>query len=80
MTGHSAHRVRSRRALAFAGVFACVAAASALAPAANAAVTFTAIDPTDAPDANLNGQCASTHLGLCTLRAALQEAEHAGGG
>jgi len=51
-----------------------------LAPAANAAVTFTVIDPTDAPDANLNGQCASTHQGLCTLRAAIQEAEHAGGG
>ena len=47
---------------------------------ARAAPVFTAIDPTDAPDANLNGQCASTHQGLCTLRAAVQEAEHAGGG
>jgi hypothetical protein len=44
-----------------------------------AAPSFTVIDPTDAPDAQLNGVCASTHLGLCTLRAAVQEAEHAGG-
>jgi hypothetical protein len=46
----------------------------------SAAPTFTVIDATDAPDAQLNGVCASTHLGLCTLRAAVQEAEHAGGG
>jgi hypothetical protein len=47
---------------------------------ASAAPIIYVIDPTDAPDANLNGQCASTHLGLCTLRAAIQEAEFAGGG
>ena len=41
---------------------------------------FTVIDTTDAPDAQLNGVCASTYQGLCTLRAAVQEAEHAGGG
>ena len=46
----------------------------------HAAVIFQVIDPEDAPDAQLNGTCASTHLGLCTLRAAIQEAEHAGGG
>ena len=40
---------------------------------------FTVIDTTDAPDAQLNGVCASTYQGLCTLRAAVQEAEHAGG-
>ena len=41
---------------------------------------FTVIDTTDAPDAQLNGVCASTYQGLCTLRAAVQEAEFAGGG
>jgi hypothetical protein len=46
----------------------------------NAAPIFAVIDATDAPDAQLDGQCASTHLGLCTLRAAIQEAEFAGGG
>ena len=46
----------------------------------SAAPIFTVIDPTDAPDAQLNGVCASTNQGLCTLRAAVQEAEHAGGG
>jgi hypothetical protein len=45
-----------------------------------AAPVFTVIDMTDAPDAQLNGVCASTYMGLCTLRAAVQEAEHAGGG
>jgi hypothetical protein len=45
----------------------------------NAQPSFTVIDTTDAPDAQLNGVCASTHLGLCTLRAAVQESEHAGG-
>jgi hypothetical protein len=50
-------------------------------PPAHAAVVFTVIDPTDAPDANLlDGQCASTFQGLCTLRAAIQQAEQAGGG
>jgi hypothetical protein len=44
-----------------------------------AATTFFVIDPTDAPDAQLNGTCASTHLGLCTLRAAIQEAEFVAG-
>ncbi len=44
-----------------------------------AAQTFTVIDPTDAPDAQLNGTCASTHMGLCTLRAAIQEAEFVAG-
>ena len=44
-----------------------------------AAPIFTVVDTTDAPDAQLNGVCASTYLGLCTLRAAVQEAEHAGG-
>ena len=33
---------------------------------------FTVIDTTDAPDAQLNGVCASTYQGLCTLRAAVQ--------
>lgn len=47
---------------------------------AGAAPIFYVIDPTDAPDASLDGRCASTHLGLCTLRAAIQEAEFAGGG
>jgi hypothetical protein len=42
--------------------------------------TFTVVEPTDAPDAQLNGVCASTNQGLCTLRAAVQEAEFAGGG
>ena len=41
---------------------------------------FAVIDTTDAPDAQLNGVCASTYQGLCTLRAAVQEAEFAGGG
>jgi hypothetical protein len=41
---------------------------------------FTVVEPTDAPDAQLNGVCASTYQGLCTLRAAVQEAEFAGGG
>ena len=45
-----------------------------------AAQTFTVIDPTDAPDAQLNGVCASTNTGnLCTLRAAIQEAEFVAG-
>jgi hypothetical protein len=44
-----------------------------------AAQTFTVIDPTDAPDAQLDGTCASTHMGLCTLRAAIQEAEFVAG-
>ena len=44
-----------------------------------AAPVFTVIETTDAPDAQLNGVCASTYMGLCTLRAAVQEAEHAGG-
>jgi hypothetical protein len=44
-----------------------------------AAPIFTVVDPTDAPDAQLNGVCASTNQGLCTLRAAVQEAEYAGG-
>jgi Calx-beta domain-containing protein len=47
---------------------------------AQALPTFTVIEPTDAPDAQLNGVCASTNQGLCTLRAAVQEAEFAGGG
>jgi hypothetical protein len=41
---------------------------------------FGVTDPTDAPDFHLDGRCESTYLGLCTLRAAIQEAEHAGGG
>jgi hemolysin type calcium-binding protein len=44
----------------------------------HAAQTFMVIDPTDAPDAQLNGVCAST-TGLCTLRAAIQEAEFVAG-
>src|SRR5262245_12254929 len=47
---------------------------------AQATPVFTVIEPTDAPDAQLNGVCASTYQGLCTLRAAVQEAEFAGGG
>jgi CSLREA domain-containing protein len=46
-----------------------------------AAVEFTVNDVEDWPDANIgDGNCASAHLGLCTLRAAIQEAQHAGGG
>jgi RTX calcium-binding nonapeptide repeat (4 copies) len=45
-----------------------------------AAPSFTVGDTVDAPDAHLDGLCASTHLGLCTLRAAIQELEHLGGG
>ena len=73
-------RVHPWAALAFAGMLAFVAAVVGWSPPAHAAPTFTVIDPTDAPDAILNGQCASTFQGLCTLRAALQEAQHAGGG
>lgn len=46
----------------------------------SAATTFAVIDPTDSPDATLDGKCASKSSGLCTLRAAIQEAEFAGGG
>jgi hypothetical protein len=45
-----------------------------------AGATFCVVDPADAPDAQLDGVCASTNMGLCTLRAAIQEAERAGGG
>ncbi|HEY7730537.1 MAG TPA: hypothetical protein VH950_06515 [Gaiellaceae bacterium] len=45
-----------------------------------AAPVFTVAVPEDAPDAAPDGNCASTYLGLCTLRAAIQEAERAGGG
>ena len=60
--------------------FASVALLVAPVGSSHAAPTFQVIDPADAPDAQLNGTCASTHLGLCTLRAAIQEAEFAGGG
>ncbi|MDX6618666.1 MAG: hypothetical protein QOK36_1052, partial [Gaiellales bacterium] len=60
--------------------FASVALLVAPVGSSHAAPTFQVIDPEDAPDAQLNGTCASTHLGLCTLRAAIQEAEFAGGG
>jgi hypothetical protein len=46
----------------------------------SAAPTFAVIDPTDSPDAKLDGTCAAKSSGLCTLRAAIQEAEAAGGG
>jgi hypothetical protein len=46
----------------------------------SAAPIFTVVDTEDAPDATIDGVCASTHLGLCTLRAAIMEAEAAGGG
>ena len=42
--------------------------------------TFAVIDPTDSPDAKLDGKCAAKSSGLCTLRAAIQEAEIAEGG
>jgi predicted outer membrane repeat protein len=49
-------------------------------PRSHAAPTFTVVDSTDAPDAvEHDGICASTHLGLCTLRAAIQEADWQGG-
>ena len=49
-----------------------------LAPAANAAVTIMAINPTDPPDPNLNFNARPTHQGLCILRAALKEAKVSG--
>ncbi len=63
------------------GVAAVALAALLVVPieSSRAATTFTVIDPTDAPDAQLNGVCASTHMGLCTLRAAIQEAEFVAG-
>ena len=73
-------RGRCRVAAAVAAVLAAMVLVIASVVPAGAAPVFTVIDPTDAPDANLNGQCASTYLGLCTLRAAIQEAEFAGGG
>jgi hypothetical protein len=45
-----------------------------------AAPQFTVVDPGDGRDAMPDGICASTTTGLCTLRAAIQEAERAGGG
>jgi hypothetical protein len=48
---------------------------------ANATPVFNVVDVEDAPDAAIgDGTCASTHLGLCTLRAAIMEAEAEGGG
>jgi hypothetical protein len=65
------------------GMFAALATVALLvAPmeSSRAATTFTVVDPTDAPDAQLNGVCASTAPGnLCTLRAAIQEAEFVAG-
>ena len=56
-----------------------LAVGATVAPSQSSPV-FTVNDTTDAPDLHLDGACASTHLGFCTLRAAIQEAEHAGGG
>lgn len=67
------------RAGAIAAVVAGTLIVLALAPSARAAPVFTVIEPSDAPDANLDGVCASTNQGLCTLRAAVQEAEFVGG-
>jgi CSLREA domain-containing protein len=55
-------------------------ALAAFAGSAKAAPTFTVNSTLDEPDATLNGTCSSTPSGVCTLRAALQEAEFAGGG
>ncbi len=56
------------------------ASAVALTPstAAGASGSFTVDDPTDAADAAIDGTCA-TAGGTCTLRAAVQEADAAGG-
>lgn len=52
--------------------------------AASAAPVFNVDDTLDAPDAQLDGRCESTHIvngrRTCTLRAAIQEAERAGSG
>src|SRR4051794_20525600 len=50
-------------------------------PAASAsAATFTVTSPLDEPDANPgDGTCLSTPSGLCTLRAAIMEANGQGG-
>ena len=45
---------------------------------ARAAPIFTVNSTIDEPDAALNGSCVSTPSGLCTLRAAVQEANFAG--
>jgi hypothetical protein len=77
------HAVIGRCRLVAAGASAVAAAGVILvAPvgSSHAAPVFQVIDPEDAPDAQLDGVCASTHMGLCTLRAAIQEAEFAGGG
>lgn len=75
---------KSRHKRLFAAALSAVAAIAVIlvigSTLSSAAPIFTVIDPTDAPDAQLNGVCASTNQGLCTLRAAVQEAEHAGGG
>jgi hypothetical protein len=68
------------RAAAIAAVAVATLTIVVLAPSARAAPVFTVNDPSDAPDAKLDGVCASTNQGLCTLRAAVQEAENAGGG
>jgi hypothetical protein len=68
------------RAAAIAAVVVGTLAVMSLVPTAKAAPVFTVIEPSDAPDAKLDGACASTKQGLCTLRAAVQEAEFAGGG
>ena len=69
-------RVHPWAALAFAGMLAFVAAVVGWSPPAHAAPTFTVIDPTDAPDAILNGQCASTFQGTCTCVRRCGSAQH----
>jgi hypothetical protein len=66
-----------------AGASASLGAAALLVAAAGpstAAPTFTVTDPSDAPDSNLGDHVCSAGLNGCTLRAAVMQAEHDGGG
>ncbi len=55
------------------------ATATAAAPVEGAARTFTVNSVADRGDAHVNGVCATSHSGECTLRAAIQEANTANG-
>jgi len=61
-------------------VVALLALVAAFAGPAGAAPPFTVNSTLDEPDAVLDGNCVSTPSGKCTLRAAVQEADNAGGG
>jgi hypothetical protein len=71
-------RPRARTSLSLALGGALVAAGAALAPAAAAASPFVVNSILDAPDVKSDGTCA-TSTGVCTLRAALMEANAASG-